>query len=195
MISIIRPAIVLVLAMTFVTGVAYPLAVTGCAQLLFPEKANGSIIRRDGEAVGSMLIGQLFTDPKYLWSRPSATVRVPNDAAASSGSNLGPTNPALLEVVSRRVTGLRTADPGNSAPIPLDLVTASGSGLDPHLSPAAAEFQSARIARARGVSEVEVHRAIGRCTEGRQLGLLGEPRVNVLCVNLALDGKIQAETD
>ena len=183
----LRPAIVILLLLTLITGVAYPLAVTGIAQLAFPEQANGSLIERGDKLVGSRLIGQSFSDPRYFWSRPSATTPAPYNAASSSGSNLGPLNPALADAVKARVDALRAADPGNTNPVPVDLVTASASGLDPHVSVAAAEYQAARVAHARKMQESDVRALIARHTEGRQLGLLGEPRVNVLALNLALD--------
>ncbi|MBP8202263.1 MAG: potassium-transporting ATPase subunit KdpC [Nitrospira sp.] len=173
--------------LTILTGVAYPLAVTAIAQLLFPHQANGSLISKDGKPIGSTLIGQPFDDPKYFWGRPSATAPFPYNAAASSGSNLGPTNPALIETVKMRVAALKAADPGNDTPVPVDLVTASGSGLDPHISPASAEYQVRRVARARGREEAFVRTLVSQHTEGRQLGMLGERRVNVLALNLALD--------
>jgi len=174
-------------ALTLVVGVAYPLLVTGIARGIFPGQAAGSLLVKDGKTVGSALIGQPFTDPKYFWSRPSATSPFPYNAAASTGSNLGPTNPTLLASVSDRVQALRTADPSSGALVPVDLVTSSGSGLDPHVSPAAAEYQAARVARARGIDLAVVERLIAEHTQGRQFGLLGEPRVNVLELNLALD--------
>jgi K+-transporting ATPase ATPase C chain len=157
------------------------------AQLFFPEQANGSLIVHNGKVIGSKLIGQYFDKPEYFWSRPSATSPFPYNAAASGGSNLGPTNPALIEAVKARVAAFRAADPGNAPPIPVDLVTASGSGLDPHISPAAALYQVKRVARARGLDESTVQTLVTQHTEGRQFGLLGEPRVNVLELNLALD--------
>jgi len=189
MLSTIRTAILSVLVLTFVTGIAYPLVVTGIAQLLFPRAANGSVIERDGKPVGSALIGQPFSDPRYFWSRPSATAPFPYNSASSGGSNLGPTNPALTDAVKQRIDALRAADPANTAPVPVDLVTASGSGLDPQISPAAAEYQVARVARARGMSADAVRKRVAAATEGRQLGVLGEPRVDVLALNLALDGR------
>ena len=185
--DLMRPALTMLLILTVLTGLVYPLAITGMAQLFFPEQANGSLIVRDGKVIGSKLIGQYFDKPEYFWSRPSATSPFPYNAAASGGSNLGPTNQALIEAVKARVAALRTADPGNDLPIPVDLVTASGSGLDPHISPAAALYQVKRVARARDVDENRIRGLIARHTEGRQFGLLGEPRVNVLELNLALD--------
>ena len=184
----LRPALTMLLALTLLTGVVYPLIVTGLAQIIFPQQANGSLVVRDGKVIGSELIGQYFDEPKYFWGRPSATSPFPYNAAASSGSNLGPTNPVLIEAVKIRVAALRAADPGNEAPVPVDLVTASGSGLDPHISPAAADYQVKRVARARGLKERQVEDLVERYTDGRQFGLLGEPRVNVLKLNLALDG-------
>jgi K+-transporting ATPase ATPase C chain len=185
--KIFRPALVLFAALTLVTGVAYPLVVTGAAQALFPAQAAGSLVERDGKAVGSDLIGQSFSDPKHFWGRPSATAPVPYNAAASSGSNQGPLNPALTDAVKTRIAALRAADPGNSAPVPVDLVTASASGLDPHISPAAAHYQAGRVARARGVSPEAVHTLVASHTEQPLWGVLGEPRVNVLRLNLALE--------
>jgi len=187
--KIIRQSIAMLALMTALTGIAYPLVVSGLAQLVFPRTANGSVIERDGKPVGSALIGQPFSDPRYFWSRPSATTPFAYNAASSVGSNLGPTNPALTDAVKQRIDALRAADPGNAAPVPVDLVTASGSGLDPHISPAAAEYQVARVARVRGISADAVRKLVAGATEGRQLGVLGEPRVNVLALNLALDGK------
>jgi K+-transporting ATPase ATPase C chain len=185
--KLLRQSFILLLLMTAITGVLYPLAATGLAQLIFPGQANGSLVARDGKPVGSALIGQSFTEPKYFWGRPSATAPNPYNATASSGSNLGPTNPALTEAVKQRIAALRAADPGNTALVPVDLVTASGSGLDPEISPAAAQYQLARVARLRGMSPVQVQTLVDACTRGRQFGLLGEPRVNVLQLNLALD--------
>ncbi len=182
----LRPALTVLALLTVITGLIYPLTMTGLAQLIFPDKANGSIITRDGQAVGSALIGQSFDDPKYFWGRLSATSPAYN-AAASTGSNYGPLNPALLEMVQARIDALHTADPGNTAPIPVDLVTASASGLDPHISPAAAYYQVPRVARERGLDETVVRDLVDQHTEKRQLGILGEPRVNVLKLNLALD--------
>ncbi|HEY9132506.1 MAG TPA: potassium-transporting ATPase subunit KdpC [Dyella sp.] len=183
----LRPIVTMLLLMTLITGVIYPLVVTGAAQLLFPAKANGSLIERDGHAVGSHLIGQSFTDPKYFWGRPSATAPMANNGAASTPSNQGPTNPALTDAAKQRIDALRAVDPGNQAPVPADLATASGSGLDPEISPAAAQYQLARVARIRGMSEDQVRKLVDAATKGRQLGVLGEPRVNVLELNLALD--------
>ena len=183
----IRPALTMLVILTLLTGLAYPLAVTGLAQLFFPDQANGSLIVRDGKVIGSQLIGQYFDKPEYFWPRPSATTPFPYNASASGGSNLGPTNPALIEAVKARVAALRAADPGNELPIPVDLVTASGSGLDPHISPAAALYQLKRVARTRGLDENTVQALVTQHTEGRQFGLLGERRVNVLLLNLALD--------
>jgi K+-transporting ATPase ATPase C chain len=187
MLAHVRAAIVSLAAFTVVTGVLYPVLVTAIAQLAFPHRANGSLIVRNGKAVGSELIGQPFDDPKYFWGRLSATVPFPYNAGASSGSNLGPTNPALTEAVQGRVDALRAGDPGNRAAIPVDLVTASASGLDPHISPAAAFYQVPRVARARQMDTAAVRRLVAEHTEDRQLGVLGEPRVNVLALNLALD--------
>jgi K+-transporting ATPase ATPase C chain len=187
MLKELKPALLMLALLTVVTGAAYPLLVTGVAQAVFPRQANGSLIERDGKVVGSELIGQPFTDPKYFWGRPSATGPVPYNAGASSGSNLGPTNPALEEAVKARIEALKAADPGNLASIPVDLVTASGSGLDPHISPAAAEYQVARVARLRNLTPDAVRALVAKHTEGRQLSVLGEPRVNVLQLNLVLD--------
>jgi K+-transporting ATPase ATPase C chain len=186
---IVRQSVLMLAAMTLLCGVAYPLLVTGAAQLLFHDAANGSIIERGGKQLGSELIGQPFVDPKYFWSRPSATAPSAYNSAASSGSNQGPTNPALTDAVKQRIDALHAADPGNTAPVPVDLVTASGSGLDPHISPAAARYQIARVTLVRGRSVADIEKLVADATEGRQFGLLGEPRVNVLLLNLALDGK------
>lgn len=189
MLSLIRPAATLLLLFTMITGVAYPLLVTGVAQTLFPEQANGSLVRVDGHLVGSSLVGQAFEDPRYFAGRPSATGPHPYNGAASTGSNLGPSNPALHEVVGERVATLREGNPAHaSAPVPVDLVTASASGLDPHVSPAAALFQVPRVARARGLSPATVEALVRQHIEGRVWGVLGEPRVNVLRLNVALDG-------
>jgi len=187
-------AIVLLLVLTLVTGGIYPLVVTGLAQVIFPRQANGSLLTQQGRVVGSELIGQSFDDPKYFWGRLSATGTFPYNAfnasnlTASSGSNLGPLNPALLQAVQTRIDALKSADPGNSLPIPVDLVTASASGLDPQISPAAALYQVPRVARARGMSEDAVRALVRSHTTSRQFGILGEPTVNVLELNLALDG-------
>jgi K+-transporting ATPase ATPase C chain len=185
--TLIRPALVLFTMLSVLTGIVYPLAVTGIAKVVFPDQAAGSLIVKDGKPVGSRLIGQNFTDPKYFWGRPSVTSPQPYNASASGGSNLGPLNPALVDAVKGRIEALKSADPGNAAPIPADLVTASASGLDPHISPAAAEYQVMRVARLRGLSASAVRGLISDNTEGRQLGFLGERRVNVLALNLALD--------
>lgn len=187
MITQLRPALASLLSLTILTGLLYPLAVTGIARLLFPAQADGSLIVEEGRIIGSALIGQPFDDPKYFWGRPSATSPFPYNAAASSGSNLGPTNPALLTAVLARIAALKAADPGNVLPVPVDLVTASGSGLDPHISPAAADVQMRRVARARGVDEAAVRQFVISHTEGRQFGILGEPAVNVLRLNQALE--------
>jgi potassium-transporting ATPase KdpC subunit len=189
MLSHLRAALVSLIVLTVVTGIVYPLVVTGIAQVLFPRQANGSLIVKDGKVVGSSLIGQPFDDPKYFWGRPSATSPFPYNAASSSGSNLSPTNPDLVKAVQGRVDALRAADPGNTVPVPVDLVTASGSGLDPHISPAAALYQVSRVARERKLEPQAVRQLIDQHTEGRFLGLLGEPRVNVLELNLALDAR------
>jgi K+-transporting ATPase ATPase C chain len=188
MIKDLKPALLLFGLLTLLTGAAYPLLVTGISQVLFPGRANGSLIEGDGMILGSELIGQPFSDPRYFWGRPSATAPVPYNAGASSGSNLGPTNPALEVAVKARIAALKSADPGNAAPIPVDLVTASASGLDPHISPAAADYQVSRVARARGLDPSAVRALMAQHTKGRQLWVLGEPRVNVLRLNLALDG-------
>jgi potassium-transporting ATPase KdpC subunit len=193
----LRPALVALAILTIITGIIYPLVVTGIVQIVFPYQANGSIMTgADGKPVGSKLIGQQFDAPQYFWGRLSATGPVPYTAfnadklTGSSGSNYGPLNEGLIGpegIVQARIKALQDAAPGNSAPIPVDLVTASGSGLDPHISPAAADYQVARVARARGLDEARVRELVAQHTEGRQLGILGEPRVNVLQLNLALD--------
>jgi K+-transporting ATPase ATPase C chain len=187
MTSLIRPAIVLFLILTLVTGIAYPLVVTGVAQVVFPAQAGGSLLWRDGKPIGSSLIGQSFSDPKYFWSRPSATSPQPYNGTASGGSNLGPLNPALIDAIKPRVEALRAADPGNTAPVPVDLVTASASGLDPQISVAAAQYQVSRVAKIRGLPPQTLVALITSHTRGRFLGVIGEPRVNVLELNLALD--------
>jgi K+-transporting ATPase ATPase C chain len=194
MLSQLRPAFFMLLIFTVITGVIYPLAVTGAAQVVFPRQANGSLIIVDGKAYGSELIGQQFDDPKYFWGRLSATGAFPYNAfnaetlTGSSGSNYGPLNPALIDAVQARIDALKAADPENTMPIPVDLVTASGSGLDPHISVAAALYQVHRVATARGLDEAQVKSLLEKYTQGRQLDFLGEPRVNVLLLNLALDG-------
>ena len=194
MLKQLRPALVSLVLLTFITGVIYPLVVTGIAQVVFPSQTNGSIMMKDGKAVGSGLIGQQFDQPKYFWGRLSATSTFPYNAynaaalAGSSGSNYGPLNPALLDAVKARAEALRAADPSNTAPIPVDLVTASGSGLDPHISIAAALYQVHRVAQARGLTDDAVKALVDKNTEDRQFGFLGEPTVNVLKLNLALDG-------
>lgn len=185
--SLIRPAVVLFVFFTVLTGLLYPLAITGIAQAAFGPAASGSIVSRDGKPIGSSLIGQNFSDPKYFWSRPSATSPQPYAGTASSGSNLGPLNPALIDGIKGRIQALRQADPGNNVPIPVDLITASASGLDPEESVAAAIFQAPRIARVRALDAQVVRGLIDAHAQGRVLGLLGEPRVNVLALNLALD--------
>ena len=185
--AIIRPAIVLFILLTVLTGIIYPLVVTGIAAAAFPDQAHGSVIVRNGKAVGSQLIGQSFSDSKYFWSRPSATSPQPYNGTGSTGSNLGPLNPALTEAVKLRIEALQAADPGNKAPVPVDLVTASGSGLDPHISVAAAQYQTARVARARGMKMPVLQALVAAHRQGRLWEILGEPRVNVLDLNLALD--------
>lgn len=187
MIAHFRPCLVLFVLFTLLTGVAYPALITAIAQTVFHNKANGSVIMRDGKAVGSDLIGQTFDDPSYFRGRPSATGPTGYNAAASSGSNLGPTNPALLDAIKGRVEAIRSAHPDQTKSVPVDLVTASASGLDPHISPAAAEFQVGRVAKARNLSEDKIRELIASNTEVRSFGVLGEPRVNVLRLNLALD--------
>jgi K+-transporting ATPase ATPase C chain len=183
----LRPSVTLFVVLTIVTGLVYPLAVTGVGALAFPKQAAGSLVVLDGKAVGSTLIGQSFQDPKYFWGRLSATSPMPNNATASSGSNLGPTNPALIDAVKARIDALKAADPGNSLAIPVDLVTASGSGLDPHISPAAALYQTTRVARARGMDPVKLRQLVLAAVEPPQWWVFGEPRVNVLMLNIALD--------
>ncbi|MGQ3002409.1 MAG: potassium-transporting ATPase subunit KdpC [Hydrogenophaga sp.] len=182
-----RPALVLFVLLSLVTGLLYPFFVTGVAQAVFPHQANGSLIERQGQAVGSELIGQPFTQAGHFWGRPSATGPMAYNAGASSGSNLGPNHPALAEAVKARIDALRAADPGNTAPVPVDLVTASASGLDPHISLAGARYQVARVARSRGLAPEQVNALVDQHTETSLFGFLGEPRVNVLALNLALD--------
>jgi potassium-transporting ATPase KdpC subunit len=189
----LKPAFLMLVVFTILTGLVYPLIVTGLAQVLFPRQANGSLIERDGKVVGSALIGQPFSSPKYFWGRPSATSPQPYNGTASSGSNQGPINPALETAVKDRVAALRAVDPTNTAPVPVDLVTASGSGLDPHISPAAAEYQVPRVARVRKMTEADVRKLVAAATDGRTFGILGEPRVNVLELNLALDTPVDAQ--
>jgi K+-transporting ATPase ATPase C chain len=185
--AIIRPAVTLFLIMTVLTGIVYPFAVTGIAQLLFPDRAAGSLVMAQGHAVGSRIIGQSFTDPKYFWSRPSATAPQPYNALASSGSNLGPLNPALTDAISARIAALKAADPTNTLPVPVDLVTASASGLDPEISIAAARYQAPRVARMRSLDPAAVQSLVDAHAQGRLFGLVAEPRINVLELNLALD--------
>lgn len=185
--TLIRPAVSLFVLLSIATGIAYPLVVTGIATAAFPDEANGSLVVKDGKAIGSRLIGQNFTDPRHFWGRPSATAPVPYNAAASGGSNLGPLNPALVDAVKARIENLKAADPGNTQSIPADLVTSSASGLDPHISPAAATYQIGRVVRLRQLDPVAVKALVEQYTEDRQWGILGEPRVNVLALNLALD--------
>jgi len=192
MLKELRPALVVFGLLTALTGAAYPALITGIAQAVFPDQANGSLIVQDGKAVGSRLIGQTFSDPGHFWGRPSATAPMSFNAAASSGSNQGPLNPALEEAVKGRIEALKASDPSQTAAIPVDLVTASGSGLDPHISVAAAQWQAPRVARSRNLSDAQVGELIARHTEGRQLGILGEPRINVLDLNLALDNLASA---
>jgi K+-transporting ATPase ATPase C chain len=188
MTTYLKPAVILLILFTLLTGVVYPALVTVLAQLVFPEQANGSLLKdKTGQLVGSELIGQTFTDPKYFWSRPSATSPYSYNASASSGSNLGPTNPALTDAIAARIAALQVVDPENKAEIPVDLITASGSGLDPHISLAAAEYQLKRVAKLRNLSEAKVRELLNASTEGIQWAVLGEPRVNVLKLNLALD--------
>jgi K+-transporting ATPase ATPase C chain len=185
--TLLRPAISLFVLLSVITGIAYPLVVTGIAKVLFPSAAAGSLVHKDGKPVGSSLIGQNFADPGHFWSRPSATSPQPNNGTASGGSNQGPLNPALVDAVKGRIDALKAADPDNTLPIPVDLVTASASGLDPHITPAAAEYQVQRVARERKLAPDAVRVLVAKATEGRQLGVFGEPRVNVLALNLALD--------
>jgi len=187
MLAQLRAAVCVFLLLSVITGIAYPLLVTLVAHVAFPDQANGSLLYDDERVVGSHLIGQTFDKPRYFWSRPSATSPITYDGGSSSGSNLGPTNPDLLSAVKARVAALRAADPGNDAPVPVDLVTTSASGLDPHISPAAAEYQIGRVANARGMDAKTLRRLVSDQTEGRTLGVLGEPRVNVLLLNRALD--------
>ncbi|KCB26240.1 potassium-transporting ATPase subunit KdpC [Bordetella hinzii] len=188
--GLIRPALTLFLALSLTTGLLYPFAATGLARVFFPEQAAGSLIERDGQVVGSRLIGQYFSEPRYFWGRPSATAPMAYNGASSGGSNLGPTNPALAEAARARADALRQADPGNLAPIPLDLLTASGSGLDPHISPDAARYQAARVARERGLPLARVQALIDRHIERPWPAVLGQPVVNVLALNLALDAGV-----
>jgi K+-transporting ATPase ATPase C chain len=185
--SLIRPAIVSLVMLTVITGIVYPLLVTVVAWAVFPNQASGSLLVENGKTYGSALMGQPFTDARYFWSRPSATSPYPYNGEASAGSNLAPSNPALAKAIRERIATLKAADPANNKPVPADLVTASGSGLDPHISPAAAEYQVARVARARKLDESMVRRLVAQYADGRDWGLLGEPRVNVLKVNFALD--------
>lgn len=189
MLSQIRPAIVSFIMLTIITGVLYPLAVTGVAAVAMPGAATGSMMTADGKIVGSELIGQPFSDPKYFWSRPSATSPVPYAGDAGAGSNQAPSNPALVDAVKGRVAALKAADPENQNPVPIELVTASGSGLDPHISPAAAEYQVSRVAKARGLSPEQVRAWVAKFTQSPTFGVLGDSRVHVLKLNLALDGK------
>jgi K+-transporting ATPase ATPase C chain len=185
--TLVRPAVLLLAVLSVLTGVVYPLVLTGVAQLIFPRQARGSLVEASGRRAGSALVGQPFSDPRYFWSRPSATSLFPYNATSSGGSNLDLNNPALTAAVKARIEVLRAADPGNRSPVPVDLVTGSGSALDPHISPAGAEFQISRVARARGLTDEAVRRIVAEHTEGRTFGLLGEPRVNVFELNLALD--------
>ncbi len=189
MITIIRNSVMSLLVLTVLTGIIYPLVVTGIAQAVFPHQANGSIIMKDGKAVGSELLGQQFEDPKYFWGRLSATTPYPYNGGSSSGSNLGPNNPDLMKAMQTRIDALHAADPGHEEKIPVDLVTASGSGLDPHISLVAAEYQVRRVAKARGLDETAVRALVAKQTQGRWVGVFGEPVVNVLKLNLALDGR------
>jgi potassium-transporting ATPase KdpC subunit len=188
MFSLLRQTLLVFMVLTLITGVGYPLLMTVTAQAVFPHKANGSLIQRDGKLIGSELIGQQFDDARYFWGRPSATSPAYN-AAASTGSNLGPTNPAQLDAVRVRVEAMKKSSPDPTQPVPVDLVTASASGLDPHISPAAAEFQIDRVAKARGIDPTKIRELVAKHTVQRQLGILGEPRINVLLLNIALDGQ------
>jgi len=185
---LVRPAVSLLVVMTALLGIVYPLVITGVAKVVFPRQAEGTLIQKDGKLIGSTLIGQSFSDPKHFWGRPSATTPQPYNGLASGGSNLGPLNPALIDQVKSNAKALREADPGNSKPIPVELVTASASGLDPEISPAAAEYQAGRVARARALPLNQVEAVIAAHEHGRWLGFVGEPRINVLELNLALDG-------
>jgi K+-transporting ATPase ATPase C chain len=186
--KLIRQSLLIFVALALLTGIAYPLLMTFVAQGVFPHQANGSLIERDGKVIGSELIGQQFDDPRYFWGRPSATGPVPYNAAASTGSNFGPTNPAQLDAVKARVELLKQSHPDQAGPVPVELVTASASGLDPHVSPAAADYQIGRVAKALAVNEARIRALVAEYTSGRTFGLLGEPRVNVLELNLALEG-------
>lgn len=190
MFHVLRPALILFLLVSLLLGAAYPAVVTLSGQVLFRQQANGSLIEKEGKVLGSRLIGQSFSDPEYFWGRPSATGPFAYNAAASAGSNLSPANPILVDNAKKRIEALKKADPHNTLPVPVDLVTSSGSGLDPHISPAAAAYQAARIAGARKIGEDKVRELIARYTEGRTFGLWGEERVNVLLLNLALDGDL-----
>jgi potassium-transporting ATPase KdpC subunit len=187
MLKQLKTALIFLGIFTVITGIVYPLFITGIAQAVFHRQANGSLIEANGIVSGSELIGQQFSDPKYFWGRLSATTPFPYNGAASSGSNIGPSNPALIDAVQARINALKTVDPDNNSPVPVDLVTSSGSGLDPDISVAAANYQAARVARYRGISETQVSELVSKCTKGRQWGIFGEPRVNVLKLNLALD--------
>jgi K+-transporting ATPase ATPase C chain len=187
MTTLLRPLFVLFAALTLVTGLVYPAVVTGLGRIAFPRQAAGSLVAKDGKPIGSALIGQAFQEPKYFWGRLSATTPMANNASASGGSNLGPTNPALLDAAKARIDALKAADPGNTAPVPVDLVTASGSGLDPHISPAAALYQVTRVAAARHLDAARLRQQVMAAVEGPQWGIFGEPRINVLALNLALD--------
>jgi K+-transporting ATPase ATPase C chain len=189
MVILLRRVVTVFLMLTVLTGVVYPLLVTAIAQTAFRDEANGSVVERGGKAIGSELLGQAFSSPKYFWGRPSGTTPQPYNGASSNATNQAPTNPAFLDAVKGRLKALHDADPGNTAAVPVDLVTASGSGLDPHISPAAAEYQIARVARARGLSEADVGALVMAHTQGRTFGILGEPRVSVLALNLALDAR------